>query len=57
MCCKCNVEMVEQKVKFDYMNVNLTHDVPQCPVCGQIYLSEETVSEKIYNVEKQLEEK
>ena len=51
------MEMVKQKVKFEYMNVIVDHDIPKCPKCGQVYITEETVNEKIFNVEKQLEEK
>ena len=56
-CGKCNVQLVLKKTDFQYMRFTFTHEVPVCPVCGQVYLSEELVNGKVKELEKNFEEK
>ncbi|MCI7300958.1 MAG: hypothetical protein SOR93_02350 [Clostridiales Family XIII bacterium] len=56
-CGKCKVELVLKKTDFQYMRFTFNHQVPVCPVCGQVYLSEELVNEKVKELEKNFEEK
>ena len=41
----------------DYLENRFIEKVPRCPVCGQIYISEELVNGKIASVEATLEQK
>lgn len=56
-CGKCKAELVLKKTDFQYMRFTFNHEVPVCPVCGQVYLSEELVNEKVKELEKNFEEK
>ncbi len=56
-CGKCKVELVLRKTDFQYMRFNFTHEVPVCPSCGQVYLSEQLVNGKVKELEKNFEEK
>lgn len=57
LCGKCGVELVEKTVELQYLKYNFNHSVPTCPICGQVYLSEELVTGKMREVEKNFEEK
>jgi hypothetical protein len=39
------------------MNHQFRYDFPRCPVCGQVYISEEIVNGKMKEVEIALEDK
>ena len=56
-CCKCKVELVVKKVNFEYLRNNFFADIPACPVCGQVYVSEQLAKGKMQEVERNLEEK
>lgn len=49
--------MEELKVEFRYLNRSFSHKVPRCPVCGQVYISENLALGRIKEVELNLEEK
>ena len=57
MCLKCNKQLTEQKTLFTYLNFTFSAPLPRCPVCGQVYISEEYVSGKLNDVEATLEDK
>lgn len=57
VCCKCDVPMETGTVTFAYLGHNFSADLPQCPQCGQVYLSEELVKGKVTQVETDLEDK
>ena len=42
---------------FEYLGHTFFADAPRCPVCGQVYLSEELVKGRVAEVEMQLEDK
>ncbi len=56
-CCKCQKELVKMKTDFTYLGHNFFTDVPRCPQCGMVYISEELVRSRISEVEMQLEDK
>jgi ssDNA-binding Zn-finger/Zn-ribbon topoisomerase 1 len=57
ICLKCNVPLELRKTSFTYLGFNFKTDLPKCPVCGQVYLSEELVKGKVTEVETSLEDK
>ena len=57
ICTKCGIPLEIQNARFSYLGHELHSDVPRCPKCGQIYLSEELVNSKIASVEASLEDK
>ena len=57
VCGACQVRLAEAKANFDYMSHTFSAEVPRCPKCGQVYLSEELVKGRIAQVEMELEDK
>ena len=57
MCDRCQVELAPADVHFRYLDHNFRHKVLRCPSCGQVYLTEELVNDRIRQVESTLEEK
>lgn len=53
--CKCPLEV--KRVDFEYVGHMFFADAPRCPVCGQVYLSEELVRGRVAEVEMELEDK
>ena len=56
-CCKCKTGLVIKKVNFEYLSHNFFAEVPACPECGQVFVSEGLAKGKMDDVERQLEEK
>lgn len=56
-CVLCNVPLEMKRITFIYLGHEMYHQVPCCPVCGQVYISEELAQGKMYEVETQLEDK
>jgi hypothetical protein len=57
VCARCDREMEEGDVTLTYLDHQVTARLPVCPVCGQVYISEEVVTGKIQRVERELEDK
>lgn len=57
LCIKCNRKLEEAKAKFNYLNREMHSDVLKCPNCGQVYLSEQLVEDRIRQIESALEDK
>lgn len=57
ICCKCNVPLELGTISFSYLAHNFSTELPKCPQCGQVYLSEELVTGKVTQVETELEDK
>ncbi|WP_041668600.1 DVU_1557 family redox protein [Acetobacterium woodii] len=57
ICLKCNVPLKMQTNKFSYLGFNFNTEIPTCPRCGLMFLSEELVKGKVTEVEKGLEDK
>jgi hypothetical protein len=50
-------EMTPMEAGFSYLGRSFKHTVLRCPVCGQVYIPEETVIGRIKEVERALEDK
>jgi DNA-directed RNA polymerase subunit RPC12/RpoP len=57
ICTKCGKELQMIQATAEYLGHRFSEEVPGCPECGQIYLSEELVATKIAEVESTLEQK
>ena len=57
LCLKCRTELECKPATLTYLGHKFTADVPQCPICGQIYLDETLVAGKMATVESYLEDK
>lgn len=57
ICAKCQIEMEDIEIEFDYLSRTFRHKVPRCPECGQVFISEKLAIGRIKDVEKSLEEK
>ena len=57
ICDRCKVEMVPAETKFTYLGTSIQHKVPRCPECGQVYVPEDLVLNKMKQLEGTLEEK
>jgi hypothetical protein len=57
MCDKCKLPLEKAKTSFRYLNHELHADILKCPSCGQVFVSEEMVKDKIQKVEMSLEDK
>ena len=57
ICMKCNKELELKKTDFFYLGHTFFTEVPACPLCKQVYISEELVKGRISEVEMQLEDK
>jgi len=57
LCDKCHKELIKEKVKVCYLDGNFEVDLMRCPVCKQVFISEELALGKMLEVEKSLEDK
>ncbi len=57
ICFTCNKELELKKADFSYLGHTFFTEVPRCPECGMVYISEELVKGRISEVEMQLEDK
>lgn len=57
ICMKCNVPLVPLKTTFTYLKHEFYADLPRCPVCKQVYVSEELAKGRMASVETTLEDK
>ena len=56
-CFRCDRELVVGPVLVEYLGNNITAELPQCPFCYIVMISEELTIGKIAEVEKILEDK
>jgi len=57
ICDKCKIPLKKAKVSFRYLGFEVHADVLKCPSCGQVFVSEEMVREKVRKVEMSVEDK
>ena len=57
VCRKCGKPLVKKKVVFDYLGSRFAHELPCCPVCGNVFISAELAEGRIAEVEQMLEDK
>ncbi|MGD9504062.1 MAG: DVU_1557 family redox protein [Syntrophobacteraceae bacterium] len=56
-CGKCRVPLEMGKVNIAYLGSMFPVDLPKCPKCGQVFVSEELALGKMAEVEQLLEDK
>jgi len=57
MCEKCREKLTVGKVTVEYLGNQFVTDLPTCPKCGQVYISEDLATGKMAEVEQLLEDK
>jgi hypothetical protein len=57
MCMRCAVPLVVGSVEASYLDHAFPVDLPHCPVCGFVYISEELAMGRMLKVEQALEDK
>ncbi len=57
VCQLCNLPLENSRVDFEYMGHTFHVDLPKCPKCGQIYISEDLTKGRMADVETELEDK
>lgn len=56
-CCQCQCDLVVGQVAVTYMNNRFTTDLPHCPVCKTVMITEAVATGKMAEVEQILEDK
>jgi hypothetical protein len=57
ICATCNVPLAMGKVEAAYLGQRFPVELPRCPSCGFVYISEELALGKMLKVEQALEDK
>ena len=57
LCAKCQVPLQAQPVTVEYLGNQFTTELPVCPRCGQVLITEELALGKMAEVEQILEDK
>jgi YgiT-type zinc finger domain-containing protein len=57
ICYKCQKELELKKTNFSYLGHIFFTEVPRCPQCGLVFISEDLVKGRISEVEMQMEDK
>jgi len=57
LCCQCNVPLNRGQVTISYLGSEFPVELPKCPACGQVYITEDLALGKMLQVEKALEDK
>ena len=56
-CAKCGEPLTVSQVTVEYLEHQFTTDLPKCPACGLVYISEDLALGKMAEVEQLLEDK
>ncbi len=56
-CFRCDRQVVAEPVLVEYLGNNITSELPQCPSCHIVLVSEELAMGKIVEVQEILEDK
>lgn len=56
-CFRCDRELELRRTDFTYLGHAFYADLPRCPQCGQVFISEELVRSRIAEVEMNMEDK
>lgn len=57
VCMRCNVALEVGKAEASYLDHAFPVDLPRCPKCGFVYISEELAMGKMLKVEQAMEDK
>jgi DNA-directed RNA polymerase subunit RPC12/RpoP len=56
-CAKCDRDLVVGPINVAYMGNRFTVDLPYCPACGRVLISEKVALGKMAEIEQLLEDK
>ena len=56
-CSLCDEFLVKKKTAFNYLGREVTHEVDQCPKCGNVFIPMGLAEGRMAQVEEQLEDK
>ena len=57
LCGTCGVELEMMRTQFSYLGHVFHTNVPRCPKCGQVFITEELAKGRMAEVETSLEDK
>lgn len=57
VCARCRLPLEPSKINVGYLDSAFPVELPRCPRCGLVLISEELATGKMAEVEKQLEDK
>jgi hypothetical protein len=57
VCAACNLPLEMGRVEATYLGQRFPVELPRCPACGFVYVSEELALGKMLKVEQALEDK
>jgi hypothetical protein len=57
VCCACGASLEMGKVEASYLGQSFPVELPRCPSCGFVYVSEELALGRMLKVEQALEDK
>ncbi len=57
ICHQCQKELLPSKTYLSYLGHSFFTDILKCPICGEVFIPEELVKNRIAEVEMQLEDK
>lgn len=57
ICLACDVPLEPGKIEATYLGQTFPVDLPRCPKCGFVYVSEELAAGRMLKVEQALEDK
>lgn len=56
-CLRCDKELIQKKVKLNYLGKDFEHELMCCPICGEVFIGEHLALGKMLDVERSLEDK
>ena len=56
-CFRCGATLSSDKVYLSYLRSTFPAQLLKCPICGLVYINEETAVKKALEIEKTIEEK
>jgi len=57
ICNRCKVPPEVQKIRLEYRRTIFAHNLPACPGCGMVLISEDLATGKMVEAEQALEDK
>jgi hypothetical protein len=57
ICAKCGVALSQAETDINYLGYNFRVELPKCPICGRIFVSEKLAYGRMRELEEMLETK
>lgn len=57
ICCGCDAVLEMKKTVFEYLGMSFSYDVPCCPKCKKVFISQDLAEGKMAEVERMIEDK